>query len=364
MENASPGLVQLLQSFPMLSLATSTQGKELAVFMEEHSMSTGSLEVTFTRGSDYFGLLAVQGERSITMCIRNSENALLAVGSLTTRSSFIRGKPAVVGYLQDLRVSKTVNASLRQKYYEFFTEFVRLSPSLPDLNFCKYFYTAILSNNAPAKAALSRERFTLEYSKLFSYQAWIFPKIPGLGLLSSFQSFDIPTKEEVFAFYNTELGSSMYDLDPKDIERLWGYSKPLCLREHGTGIAFCLLVDMNRLREMKVLFKNMNLNVSLTSTQVFALRVAKKISHKRKSEVKSTLLKQAILKSYCLKSQVLGYMQVENDIEVDSHLLFKTKVATKGDIYRVFHRDHTSLEGFVDGFLRPAHTATFEWVMS
>ncbi|MEI8026626.1 MAG: hypothetical protein WCI18_09780 [Pseudomonadota bacterium] len=364
MENASPRLADLLRSFPMISLATSAQGKELAVFMEEHSMSTGSLEVTFTRGSDYFGLLAVQGERSLTMCIRSPENALLAVGSLSTRSSFLRGKPAVVGYLQDLRVSKTVSAVLRQKYYEFFTEFIRLSPSLPDLDFCKYFYTAILSSNVPAKAALSRERFTLEYSKLFSYQAWIFPKIPGLSLLASFQSVDVPTKEEVIAFYNAELGSSMYDLDPKDIERVWEYSKPICLREHGIGVAFCLLVDMNRLREMKVLFKKMNLNLSLSSTQVFALRVAKKVSHKRKAEVKSALLKQAILKSYSLKSNLLAYMQVENDIEVGSHLLFKTKVATKGDIYRVFHPDHTSLEGFVDGFLRPAHTATFEWVMS
>ena len=364
MENASPALVLLLESFPMLSIATSAEGRELAEFMEEHSMSTDALEVTFTRGSDYFGLLALQGERSITMCIRSSDKGLLAVGSLTTRSSFLRGKPAVVGYLQDLRVSKAVSASLRQKFYEFFSEFIRLSPSLPDLDFCKYFYTAILSSNGPAKAALSRERFTLEYTKLFSYEAWVFPKIPGLGFLSYFQTIDVPTKEEVFAFYTAELGSSMYDLDPRDIERLWEYSKPLCLREHGVGIAFCFLVDMNRLRKMKILIKKMNLTLPLTSTHVFGLRVGKKVSHKRKSAVKSALLKQAILQSYSLKSHLLGYIQVENDVGVEGSLLFKTKVVTEGDVYRVYHPDHTSLEGFVDGFLRPAHTGAFEWVMS
>jgi len=364
MENASPELLRLFASYPMLSVAAPTQGKELAAFMEEHSMSTDAWDVTFTRGVNYFGLLAVQGERSLTMCIRSETDTLLAVGSLTIRSSFIRGKQVLVGYLQDLRVSRAVSASLRQKYYEFFTEFIRLSPHLPDLGFCKFFYTAILSSNAPAKAALSRERFGLEYTRLFSYQAWVFPNVPGLGFLASLRSFDVPTKEEVFAFYKAELGSSMYDVDLKDIERIWDYAKPLCLRENGEGIAFCFLVDIHLLREMKVGFKKINLTLSLATTQVFGLRVAKKVSHKRKSQVKSALLKQAILKSYSLKSHLLGYIQVENDIDIGSSPLFASKIVTKGDVYRVFHPEHAQLDGSVDGFLRPAHTGAFEWVLS
>lgn len=364
MENASPELLRLFQAFPMLSVATKDQGEELSKFMEQTSMGAGNLEVTFTRGLDYFSLLEAQGEHSITLCIRGTEGQLLGVGSLTSRMSFVRGKPAPVGYLQDLRVSKQVSGSQRQKFYEFFTEFLALSPRLPDLHFCKFFYTAILSDNKLAKTALSRDRFLLEYTKIYSYEAWIFPKIPGLGVLASLHSFDIPEQEEVMSFYKAELGRSMYDLDLRDMERLWKYSKPLCLREQGQILGVCLLSDTNQLRKMKVCFKKWNLTLGLSSTQIFGLRVQNKLSLKRKEAVKSALLRQAILKSYSLDSHYLGYIQVENDVKVTSHPLLLPKVVTKGDVYRVFHPDHVTLEGFWDGFLRPAHTGTFEWVLS
>jgi hypothetical protein len=364
MENASPELLRLFQAFPMLSVASKEQGPELSRFMEQSSMAADNFEITFTRGLDYFSLLEAQGQHSITLCIMGQEGQVLGVGSLTSRMSFVRGKPTPVGYFQDLRVSKHVTGSARQNFYEFFTEFVRLSPSLPDLNFCKFFYTAILSDNKAAKTALSRDRFILEYTKMYSYEAWLFPKIPGLGLLSSMNSYDFPSLQEVMDFYKAELGRSMYDLDLGDIERLWEYSIPLCLREKGNLLGVCLLADTNQLRKMKVCLKKINLTLSLSSTQIFGLRVQNRLSQKRKEDVKSALLRKAILKSFSLNTHYLGYIQVENDIEVGFHPLFLPKVVTKGDVYRVYHPDHVTLAGFGDGFLRPAHTGSFEWVLS
>jgi hypothetical protein len=94
------------------------------------------------------------------------------------------------------------------------------------------------------------------------------------------------------------------------------------------------------------------------------LRVQNRLSQKRKEDVKSALLRKAILKSFSLNTHYLGYIQVENDIEVGFHPLFLPKVVTKGDVYRVYHPDHVTLGGFGDGFLRPAHTGSFEWVLS
>ncbi len=361
-ENASIQLLNVLDSFPLARLAGRDDGGKLAAFMNEHSMQAGLLDLTFTRGMNYFSLLDLQGHRSISIYIEVS-GKVMALGSLTIRHSFMRKKKCVVGYFQDLRISSDAPISVRLMIYNCMTEVVRLSPHLIDTENCNLFYTAILSSNSAAKAALSRSKFVLEYTKLFSYRALAFPKLPGARLFRNFCGAREVSYDEAINFYTTQLGQLAFDVDVESFQRLRAFSKAFGVYENSELQGCCFLVDMNFARQMNLRLFKIQHSISLSNTLIFGLRIAKNLSTDIRSSIKTKLLRGALVHSGELPGLFCGYIQAEDDVELGGSLLWPYSV-TKGDVYRIYHPENMSISGFETGFLRPDHLGVFEWALS
>lgn len=361
-DNASSKLLKMFEAFPLAKLASREDSERLANFMNEHSMQAGLLDLTFTRGNDYFSLLELQGHRSITIFIEQN-GKVMALGSLTVRHSYMRRKRCVVGYFQDLRISSDAPATVRLMIYNCMTELVRLSPHIPDTDNCNFFYTAILSSNSAAKAALSRQKFILEYTKLFSYRALVVPKLPGFSLLRRFCSAREISYDSALKFYEANLGGLAFDIDLDQFNRLREFSKPIGVLVNGELHGVCLLVDINFARQMNLRLFNSSQSYSLLNTLIFGLRVSKSLSAEQRSAVKAKLFRGAVVHSSKVPGVFCGYIQVEDDAKV-GRLPFLASRSTRGDVYRVYHPENLRVDGFETGFLRPDHLGAFEWVLS
>jgi hypothetical protein len=363
-ENASLPLRKLISQFSGVRLAGPQDAAPLAQFINETSMASGQIQVGFSRGNDYFALLKLQSEKySALVC--EEDGRVVGVGALTVRSSFVRGQLVPTGYFQDLRVAPSASVRTRQNFYKCFAEFVRVCPQLDDFGRCSLFTTAILDDNTPAKSALSRASFPLEYSRIAHYTAYMWPKAPAVGKWLKFGNpSDDHLTEDVRSFYKAELGRLAFDLTPDDLERLSSRSRPVVIKDGNDIKAACLLVQTDNERKLHAEHLKLKLKFDSAGTFITALRVAKKIKGEEAVEAKQTLLRKAIRTSMALNGLFTGYIESDEDPLKLSHLQSLSGYRTRGSLYRVFHPEHALLPSFSDGFLRPNHTPCFEWISS
>ncbi|NBW81114.1 hypothetical protein EBR21_05105, partial [bacterium] len=241
--NSSAPLHELTSRFPGVRLANPEDSSKIAQFINTTSMSSGSLSVGFTRGDDYFAMLRLQSEKHAAL-VCEEEGRIVACGALSVRPSSLRGQPAMLGYLQDLRVDRDTSQKVRNGFYSCFAEFVRICPQLVDFDHCSLFLTAILDKNVPAKLALSRQAFPLEYNRVVNYKAHVWPKLPLPGTVTAKAAAGSAQQQpDILAFYEQQLGKFAFDLTTRDIERLSGHSLAVSVREGDKIVAACLLVQ-------------------------------------------------------------------------------------------------------------------------
>ncbi|MEY2988632.1 MAG: hypothetical protein RJB13_2153 [Pseudomonadota bacterium] len=356
----SSDLNVLLDAFPTIRFATAGDAGPLADFINSSVMTTTHLQIGFTRGDDYFSLLRLQGEKYATLiCEENGK--IEAIGALTLRKAFVRGKKQTVGYLQDLRVSSSAPQKTRVQFYKFFAEFIRICPSLPEFDHCALFLTAILEGNVAAKAALSRAAFPLEYTRLAHYTAYTWPRLPGtlMPQLLVREKTNI-SKDELMSFYRKQFGPFAFDLTTDDIERVWNHSHPIIIQTSRQLQAACLLVQTDSERCLKMGLNGLRHKFDGTGRYIFALRVAKQSSPQADRKLKNTLIHKALLTSLRMPGLFTGF--VSDSVHGLSRPLNMSSIQVKGSLYRVHHPEHTRLKGFSDGFLRPSHTPALEWV--
>ena len=362
--NATPQLRALTERYSGLRLATREDNQAIAEFINSTSMTSGQLSVGFTRGNDYFSLLSLQADRySALVCTENER--IVGVGAFSTRKAIVRGNQTEVGYLQDLRVSHSVSHRVRQNFYKCFADFVKVSPQLEDFNHCGLFLTAILDENHPAKAALSRQSFPLEYSRLMGYTAHVWPKPPGLHkVLATPTQLSDASFNELLGFYKSNLGSLAFDLTCDDIVRLRDHSTPIVLIENGQIIAACLLVNTPHERQVRAVHKKTHLKFESSGTYISAFRISKSIAPEQRQEVRQQLLAKALQTSLQLPGLFTGLIVMDEESSPLSTLNRICDFKVGGSLYRVFHPEHSNLPEFSSGFLRPAHIPAFEWVFS
>lgn len=363
--NASSEFASLMNRYPSLRLAAPDDTHRLAEFFNTTAMSAGQLSIGFIRGTDFFSLLALQAERyAALVCEENG--VIVGVGALSMRHAFVRGKLIPVGYLQDLRLSPQAKTKTRQSLYACFTEFVRLSPQWEDFNHCSVFLTAILDDNTLARAALSRASFPLEYCRLASYKAHLWPKVPGLGKLLPTQARESSGHEEkLMSFYKDSLGSLAFDLSCSDIARLLPHAVPVTLENERLGlVAACLLVNTDSERRLRVHYSPIGRAMETSGTYITAARVARTVGAEQKEAVMKELLAKAMMSSLRMKGSFTGLIEIQDAPLPLPFLAARAHYSVAGSLYRVFHPEHTQLADFSSGFLRPAHRAAFEWILS
>lgn len=360
---ASPEVISLFKAFPNVRLANHADGELLARFVNETSMSAGTLRIGFTRGHDYFSLMNLQGEKYAAL-VCEEHGRIVGVGAVTFRRASVRGKTKTVGYLQDLRVSGLAHHKTRIQFYQCFSELVRLCPRLPEFDYCSVLLTAILDENHPAKAALSRSSFPLEYTRLSGYEAHVWPKASVARVLRTHQDArPDPKKEELLKFYQDELGRSSFDLTLNDIERLLGHAQTVVLREQDKIVAACLLVQTEKERQLRSSLRNQNYSFEHSGTYITALRLNRRTSSQQEDILYRRLINQAWQQSLKLPGIFTGLITAAGAPFQLSWLQNLFCINVKGSLYRVYHPEHTQLADFSDGFLRPNHVPALEWVL-
>ncbi len=361
--NASAQLQQMVARFSGVRLATPEDAEALAQFINETAMSAGHLRVGFTRGSDYFALLRLQAEKFAAL-VCEDQGRIVGVGALTVRTCYVRGQRARLGYFQDLRVLPAAPHRTRQNFYNCFAEFVKVCPQLEDFDNCSLFITAILDQNTPAKASLSRQSFPLEYTRLTHYNAHLWPKIPFAKLLSNNGSLSSPNFTDILAFYQENLGRFAFDLTIEDLQRLKEHVTPVVIKENNRIVASCLLAQTENERQLHAEQDQFKINFNSTGTYITAFRISKAIPAEQSKLVRRKLLTKALLESCKLPGLFTGYIEAENEPSNLSLLQRITSYQIQGSLYRVFHPEHAALPGFSKGFLRPSHVPYFDWIFS
>lgn len=361
-EQISAEFNSLLNSFQGIRIAGAKDARRLADFVNTTAMSAGQLKVGFQRGTDYFSLLRLQGEKYCVM-VCEEEEQIVAVGAVSFRNAGVRGTSRCVGYLQDLRVSASAKHRSRVHFYKCFSEFVRLCPSLAEFDCCSIFLTAILDDNRAALAALSRPAFALEYTRLASYTAYTWPKIPAhllkLGKAASMAGCD---NGELVEFYKQRRPLFAYDLSQPDIERLLDHAYPVVIRCDGAIQAACLLVQTSEERCLNLGYEGIGYQWKCAGLYISALRVAEQSSLTEELMLRNKLIRKALGVSAFLPGAFVGLVNVNDPSTRLSVGLNATSVHVRGSLYRVYHPEHAQLKDFSHGFLRPSHIAALEWV--
>jgi hypothetical protein len=353
---------EVLASFQGMRLATNADAPRLAEFVNRTAMSTGRLKVGFNRGNDYFSLLRLQGEKySVLICEENGQ--VVALGAVTFRKALVRGVQRWVGYFQDLRVSDSAQHRSRVQFYKCFSEFVRLCPTFSEFDHCSVFLTAILDENAAALAALSRPSFTLEYTRLMSYTAHAWPKIPA-HFVQFGKKKNISSSEanELVEFYSQRRVGCAFDLTPSDIERLLTHAHPVVIRSQGEIEAACLLVQTHSERCLMLSYDGLGYSWKGAGLYISALRSSGRRAVRDERNLKNRLIRKALWVSSQLPGAFVGFVNENQPSAQLSADLNGTSVHTHGALYRVYHPDHTQLTDFSHGFLRPIHSVALEWV--
>ncbi|MBM3383270.1 MAG: hypothetical protein FJY29_12670 [Betaproteobacteria bacterium] len=362
--NASPEFRTLFDRFPGARLARPDDSAALSNFFNATAMSTNGFNFGFTRGEDYFSLPSLQSDRFATL-VCEENNSIVGVGAVSMRKGFVRGKKQSICYLQDLRLIPTASARMRQTLYALFCEFVRVCPSLSDFDNCSVFLTAILNDNAAARSALSRPSFPLEYVRLAQYKAHVWPKLSLWPKHAHRAEMNLNSKETaLLAFYESQLGKLGFDLTTDDIIRLQNHSTPVVVERNAEIQAACLLVDTSAERRIRSQYAPLGWAIETSGTYITAFRVKRSASHLERASLERTLMRKALRTSQGLPGNFTGFIETENALHKGGAWRTKIRFSIAGGLYRVFHPEHLRLDNFQNGFLRPAHTAAFDWVMS
>ena len=288
---------------------------------------------------------------------------VVAVGAVSFRSAVVRGVSRWLGYLQDLRVSSSAKQRTRVQFYKCFSEFVRMCPSLVEFGCCSIFLTAILDDNRVALAALSRPSFALEYTRLTSYTAHTWPKIPAQFLKRRLdEHMTVCQSEELLDFYKQRRLPFEFDLTQPDVERLLAHARPVVIRMGGGIQAACLLVQTNSERCLNLGYEGLEQRWSCAGLYISALRLAEQLPARDAHTLRNQLIRKALRVSAFLPGTFVGFVNVNDPSTRLSVGLSATSIHVKGSLYRVYHPEHTQLKDFAQGFLRPNQVAALEWV--
>lgn len=125
----------------------------------------GGMRLAFEREPSFFEALRVQGDEvQVMVCEDTGDGQIVAIGTRCLSRAFVNGTPQCVGYLSDLRILPAWRkGTVLARGWKFFR-------TLDADGRVDLYHTAIFSENAAARSALSRARASVpEYHPLGSF---------------------------------------------------------------------------------------------------------------------------------------------------------------------------------------------------
>ena len=376
---------KLLKSHPAIKIATSQDTVSIAQFLDSVPMEVGAININVSRGQDFFALLKKQGHSFLCFLVMENQE-ISGLSCVVFRRTYIRGKLEEVGYLQDLRLKPTLSGKLRQEFFSFYSEALRLAHLMPETQYCRYFYSAVLKGNETAKKVLSRSGFPLKYVHFASYKAFLFPKpsypawadVLAKGLAKKAQKFvSVSTPATNFKnvlkdFFNENSEHSFFAPTWDDVERCLPHSEVVTVQENGQLMGVCLLASSKSLRSYDVALPKVKLHAQFNGVYPFALTVRKTSKLQQHLKWKNALLQKAFLCAHLKEAAFFGMMVADVNRDLPLFLRILPKVCVEGALYRVFHPEHLELQpeskdskssehkDFMNGFLRPSDVVSLE----
>ncbi len=149
-------LSDVIRGVPGARLATPEDDPRVLAFFDESPMGTARFEIAYRRSPEFFRLLRYQADRAFVFLSEGDDARVRGIGSLSVRPGWVDGEPAQVGYLGDLRIAH--DRRLLVHWRRAYAELVTRAAELDELGGPTHFVTAVMDENALARAALVRRR--------------------------------------------------------------------------------------------------------------------------------------------------------------------------------------------------------------
>ena len=147
-------LAELVSQFPGARLAAPEDNAQILEFFERAPMQARAFDVQYRRRPDFFRLLRYQSDRAFVIVSEDDRGRVRSVGTVSLRPGWVDGQPTTVGYLGDLRIS--LDRVVSSKWRTLFAALVTRAPEVEELADCTGWFTAVIDDNRPALAALTR----------------------------------------------------------------------------------------------------------------------------------------------------------------------------------------------------------------
>ena len=165
-------LLGILNKYPHIDLAKESDNKEILNFFDRIKMKTASLSIKYDRSPNYFSLLKEQGEKYFVFLFRNKDGSIGGASTIILRTHYDEfGKKIKMGYLADLRTESSLYKRTRVEWRKTYAEVLDSIENIDEFDGCKYFYSAILTQNKDAVKALTRNKSDIIYTPLLDYNS-------------------------------------------------------------------------------------------------------------------------------------------------------------------------------------------------
>ena len=161
----------LLSEYSQIRLATESDNEEILKFCSEINMSTSSMSLRYERSPDYFAFLKEQTSRYFVFVFLNKDDSIGGVCSVVLKQQYIDGELCRLAYLCDLRTSPSLYRLARVQWRNCYAKVVAGLRDIIEFEECKYFYSAVFSDNQIAQEALVKRNRHYVYRELGSYHA-------------------------------------------------------------------------------------------------------------------------------------------------------------------------------------------------
>ncbi len=155
---------ELLDQYPRMKVADPSQQDAIFSLIDQTSISSEALQISFDRKPDFYYFLNAQGDRAFVFVFVNKDGTPHGFAVSTFRKLCWNGQPISIGYTSDLRTTPQLDRDARLQWRKFYGHAVELSPQIEDFGGCIGFVTLVWNENKLAQKALIKKKRPGDFS--------------------------------------------------------------------------------------------------------------------------------------------------------------------------------------------------------
>lgn len=157
-------LQQLLDQYPRVKVADPASQESIFSIIDQTSLSSESLQISFERKPDFYYFLKAQGDRAFVFNFVNKDLTPHGFAACTFRQMNWNSKPVCLGYTSDLRTTTQLDREARLQWRKFYGHAIEVSQEIDEFTGCSGFITAVWNENKLAQKALVKKKRPGDFS--------------------------------------------------------------------------------------------------------------------------------------------------------------------------------------------------------